>query len=635
MTLLTALAASKKKDYSGILEKILARVQKPARYAGGELNAILKDWDRTAVKIAFAFPDVYEVGMSHLGLQILYDTVNRRPDALMERVFAPWADMEELMRQYGLPLLSLESRRPLGEFDILAFTLQYEMSFTNILNMLDLAGIPLRSKDRGPGYPLIIAGGPCAYNPEPLADFIDVFAIGEGEELFHDLIDVFKSRHVGDREQLLLGLADVQGLYIPAFYHVEYKQDNTISSVEPFVEGVPSIITKRVVSNLDQASFPERPIVPNTSVVHDRIMLEVLRGCTRGCRFCQAGAVYRPVREKTPETLFKQAEQLVRNTGYDDISLTSLSSADHTEINRLVRGLLDRADGLGVGVSLPSLRVDAFSVDLAKEIQRVRRSSLTFAPEAGTQRLRDVINKGVTEGDLLAAVAAAFASGWQALKLYFMIGLPTETREDLEGIASLAGLVLKKGEEAGVKRGRLKVTVSVSSFVPKSHTPFQWEPQNTLEEIREKQFFLKTLFRDKRISYKWHEPGVSLLEGAFARGDRRLSAALEAAWGLGCRFDGWSECFDFRKWAEAFEKAGLAPQWYASRRYQYDDLLPWEHIRAGLDNEFLVREHKRAMETLTTPDCRGGKCPACGVCAGMGINPEIVAGGAAHAPLQD
>lgn len=620
--------------YGVQLERLLARVQKPARYAGGELNSVVKDWEQTAVKMAFSFPDVYEVGMSHLGLQILYHTVNSRDDALMERCFAPWGDMEIQLRGSGLPLLSIESKRPLGQFDIVAFTLQYEMSFTNILNMLDLAGIPLRSADRGDGFPLIIAGGPCAFNPEPLAEFIDLFAIGEGEELVHDIIDAYKAGRGRGREGLLKELAGIQGVYIPEFYRVLYNEDGTIQSVSPCVEGAPEKVRKRAVANFDQSPFPERPIVPNTGVVHDRIMLEVLRGCTRGCRFCQAGAIYRPVREKSPETLIDQAERLVKNTGYDEISLTSLSSADYTGIDRVARELLDRMGGSGVGVSLPSLRVDAFSVDLAREIQRVRRSSLTFAPEAGTQRLRDVINKGVTGENLLEAVSAAFSSGWHAVKLYFMIGLPTETMEDIRGIAGLAEEVLKKGLEAGAKKGRLKVTVSASSFVPKSHTPFQWEPQNTIGELREKQIFLKSLIRDKRISYKWHEPEVSILEGVFARGDRRLSTVLERAFKLGCRFDGWSECFDYRKWLEAFSDTGIDPGWYAHRRYGYDDILPWDHIEAGIERKFLVREHKRAMEARPTPDCRGGKCPACGVCDGLGINPEI-SGGAVIAPIQD
>ncbi|MCL6610516.1 MAG: TIGR03960 family B12-binding radical SAM protein [Peptococcaceae bacterium] len=617
----------RQRNYGEELERLLDRVQKPARYAGGEWNSIRKDWDETGVKVAFAFPDVYEVGMSHLGLQILYHTVNRRPDALMERVFAPWKDMEGLMRDHGLPLLTLESRRPVSDFDILAFTLQYEMSFTNILNMLDLAGIPLRSSARSPGHPLVIAGGPCAFNPEPLADFIDAFAIGEGEELINDIIDAYRAGRGRDRERLLRKLAGIGGVYVPAFYRVRYNDDGTVQSVKPVAEGIPERITKRLITGFDRSDFPVNPIVPNMGVVHDRIMLEVMRGCTRGCRFCQAGSIYRPVREKSPETLIDQAFRLVKNTGYDEISLVSLSSADYTGLKPLVKGLLDRVEGMGVGVSLPSLRADAFSVDLAREVQRVRRSSLTFAPEAGTQRLRDVINKGVTEKDLVEAVSAAFGAGWQAVKLYFMIGLPAETREDLDGIAGLARLVLKKGEEAGVGRGRLRVTVSVSSFVPKSHTPFQWEPMNTLEEIRDKQKYLKGLLKDKRVSFKWHDPEVSFLEGVLSRGDRRLSAALERAWRLGSRFDGWSECFDFKTWQKAFEETGTDPGWYAHRRYSHEDVLPWDHIDAGLSKAFLVREHRRAMSALPTPDCRGGKCPACGVCNGMGAKPEIIAGG--------
>lgn len=618
-----------------ILEKLLSSVQKPARYTGGEWNSTVKDWNNIDVKIAFAFPDVYEVGMSHLGLQILYHVVNRREDALMERVFSPWGDMEELLRKHNLPLYSLESRRPLGDFDIIAFTLQYEMSFTNILNMLDLAGLPLRAADRhGKDHPLVIAGGPCAFNPEPLADFIDLFVIGEGEEIIGEIIEIYKNSRGGSKDDLLRQLAGLKGIYVPSLYSVKYSPDGKVLWVEPR-EGAAPRVVKRVVADLDRAPFPDKPIVPYMGVVHDRIMLEVLRGCTRGCRFCQAGVIYRPVREKSPDILVRQAEELVNNTGYDEISLTSLSTADYSGVRPVVTGLLDRLSSRGVGVSLPSLRVDAFSVELAKEVQRVRRSSLTFAPEAGSQRLRDVINKGVTGENLIDAVTAAFSSGWHAVKLYFMIGLPTETDEDLDGIADLAVKVLQAGLKCNVSRGRLKVTVSASSFVPKSHTAFQWEPQDTLDELKRKQSYLKERLKAQRkISFNWHDPRTSFLEAVLARGDRRLGAALERAWQLGARFDGWSECFRYEYWRQAFRETGLEPEFYAYRRYRYEDVLPWEHIEAGVAKKYLVREHQRAMQGLATPDCRAGKCPGCGLCPSLEVEPQLL-GGEKVAPLQN
>ncbi|SHI97575.1 TIGR03960 family B12-binding radical SAM protein [Desulfofundulus thermosubterraneus] len=608
------------------LEQVLHRVQKPARYVGGEWNTIYKDWGKTAVKVAFAFPDVYEVGMSHLGLQILYHVVNSREDALMERTFAPWVDMEREMRRRGIPLFTLESHRPVRDFDILAFTLQYEMTFTNILNMLDLAGIPLCSDQRGPEHPLVIAGGPCAFNPEPLASFIDLFVIGEGEEVFHELLDLYLELggHRAGRRHFLRRAAEIPGIYVPSLYRVEYHPDGTISAIEPIAGGVPPKVTKRVIRNFDQVSFPVKPLVPYLGVVHDRGMLEVQRGCTRGCRFCQAGVIYRPVREKSPATLLRQASKIVKHTGYDEISLVSLSTADYSRVQEVVRSLLDQLGDMGVSVSLPSLRVDAFSVALAREVQRVRRASLTFAPEAGTQRLRDVINKGVTEENLMEAVSAAFAAGWQAIKLYFMIGLPAETEEDLRGIAELARRVLARGRELGVPRNRLRVTVSASSFVPKSHTPFQWEPQVEMEELYRRQALLRGLLKEKGLVFHWHEVEASFLEAVLARGDRRLGRVLEEAWRLGCRFDGWSECFDFARWQEAFRVAGLDPTWYAYRRYAYDDLLPWDHIDAGVSRKYLVLEHKRAMEGKVTPDCRTGKCPGCGLCPTLEIEPELL-----------
>lgn len=607
------------------IEPLLARVQKPARYVGGEWNAVYKDWDKARVRMAFAFPDVYEVGMSYLGLQILYHLVNRREDALMERVFAPWVDMEEEMRRRGIPLFTLESRRPVRDFDILAFTLQYELTFTNILNMLDLAGIPLRSQERGPQHPLVMAGGPCAFNPEPLADFVDLFVIGEGEEVLGELLDLYLELggRQGDRQLFLRRAASIPGVYVPSFYRVLYRDDGAVSRVEPVEEGIPPRVTKRVVRRFDSAPFPTRPVVPYLGVVHDRGMLEVQRGCTRGCRFCQAGMIYRPVREKSLETLLRQAAELVERTGYDELSLVSLSTADYSGIQELVRSLLDRFENLGVSISLPSLRVDAFSVDLAREVQRVRRSTLTFAPEAGTQRLRDVINKGVTEEDLLCAASAAFSAGWTALKLYFMIGLPTETDEDLGGIVTLSRRVLARGRELGVPPKRLKVTVSVSSFVPKSHTPFQWEPQVEMAELVRRQKYLRGKLKEKGLEFHWHNVEASFLEAVLARGDRRLGRALEEAWRLGCKFDGWSELFNFSRWQKAFERAGLDPAFYAYRRFRYEDVLPWDHIDAGVSREYLVREHQRALAGLTTPDCRGGRCPGCGLCPTLEVEPEI------------
>lgn len=606
-----------------VIDQILPVVQKPARYAGGEWNSVRKDWDGVDLKVAFAFPDTYEVGMSHLGLQILYWIVNGRPDALMERVFAPWPDMEEEMRKRELPLFSLESRRPVRDFDILAFTLQYEMSFSNILNMLDLAGIPLMAEQRDEKFPLVIAGGPCAFNPEPLAGFIDLFVIGEGEEVINEFLDAFleAKRRGLSRQELLFEALKVPGVYVPSLYRVHYGEDGSVLKVAPAVEGVPERVTKRVVRDLNGAPFPLRPVVPFTEIVHDRAMVEVMRGCTRGCRFCQAGVLYRPVREKKCETVLEQAAGLVRNTGYGEISLTSLSTSDYTPVRRAVKALVDEYARQGVNVSLPSLRADNFSVELAKEVQRVRRSSLTFAPEAGTQRLRNVINKGVTGEDLLKTVSAAFREGWQAVKLYFMIGLPTETDEDLDGIAGLAGEVLALGRQAGVPAGRLRVTVSVSSFVPKAHTPFQWEPQAPLPALKQKQAYLSGKLKGRGLAFNYHDAGLSFIEAAFARGDRRLGAVLVNAFKLGCKFDGWSEHFSLSRWLEAFRRAGLNPEQYANRRYGYAEPLPWDHIDSGVSKEYLILEHRRAMAGLTTLDCRAGSCTGCGLCPALAAEP--------------
>lgn len=605
------------------LEQILSQVKKPARYTGGEWNSVRKDWDNTELRTVFAFPDVYEVGMSHLGLQILYNIVNSRPDALMERVFGPWPDMADKMRENGLPLFALESHRPVRDFDIVAFTLQYEMSFTNILYMLDLAGIPLRAEQRNEEGPLVIGGGPCAFNPEPMAEFIDIFVIGEGEDVINELLDIVlagKRKKLGKKE-ILLEAAGVSGIYVPSLYNVFYREDGTFLKIRPVREGVPEKVTKRAVKDFDAAPFPVKPVVPATEAVHDRMMIEVFRGCARGCRFCQAGMIYRPVREKKPETVLRHSADLVNNTGFDEISLTSLSTSDYSPVLEVIRAIADKHAAQGVNVSLPSLRADHFSVELAKEVQRVRRSSLTFAPEAGTQRLRDVINKGVTENDLMEAAGAAFRERWQAVKLYFMIGLPTETEQDLDGIARMAREVLALGRKNGVPRGRLRVTVSVSSFVPKPHTAFQWEPQDPLDSLRRKQDYLSAKMRERGLTLNYHDADLSFVEAVFARGDRRLGIVLVRAYELGCRFDGWSEYFNIKLWLEAFRLAGLDPEWYAYRRYSYDDPLPWDHIDTGVSRQYLVLEHRRAMEGDVTPDCRNGRCPGCGLCPALEIGP--------------
>jgi radical SAM family uncharacterized protein len=608
-----------------LMDQVLPLVKKPARYAGGEWNAVHKNWGEVDLKVAFAFPDVYEVGMSHLGLQILYGIVNSRPDTLMERVFAPWPDMAEKMREHGISLFTLESKRPLIDFDVVAFTLQYELSFSNILYMLDLAGIPLPSESRDGEYPLIIAGGPCAFNPEPMADFIDLFVIGEGEEVINELLDVIaagKQKKLSKRE-LLLKTTEIPGVYVPSFYHVHYGEDGAFFKITPADESVPERVVKRVIKDIDQVPFPLRPVVPSTEVVHERMMIEVLRGCTRGCRFCQAGMIYRPVREKERGTVLRQAAELVRNTGFDELSLVSLSTSDYTPVQGVIKALVDEHAANGVSVSLPSLRADQFSVDLAKEVQRVRRSSLTFAPEAGTQRLRDVINKGVTEDDLMSAAGAAFREGWRSVKLYFMIGLPTESVEDLDGISRLAREVLALGKKADIPRGRLKVTVSVSSFVPKAHTAFQWEPQAPYSTLKEKQAYLSGTMRDRGLTLNYHDAGVSYIEAVFARGDRRLGLVLSKAFELGCKFDGWSEHFNLEQWLKAFKLAGLDPAWYAYRRYDYSDPLPWDHINPGFSKRYLALEHQQAMAGITTGDCRTGSCPGCGLCGALEIEPVL------------
>lgn len=598
----------------------LQHVQKPARYTGGEWNSVVKDHSQVDVTMAIAFPDVYEVAMSHLGIKILYSLVNERVDAAAERVFAPWVDMEEEMRNRKIPLFSLETKTPVKEFDLLGFTLQYELSYSNILNMLDLAGIPFYAKDRDMSYPLILAGGPCVYNIEPIADFFDVASIGESEEWLPEFIDLYKAEKAkgfpGGKLAFLRKAAQIPGTYIPALYKDTYTEDGDFKAVEPLYPDVPKTIQKRIVEDVEHVFYPTKPVVPYLDIVHDRAVLELFRGCTRGCRFCQAGMLYRPVRERTPKRLVSIAKEVIANTGYNEISLMSLSSADYSKLPELVDLLMDEFKDKQVSVSLPSLRIDSFSIDIAKKVQQVRKSGLTFAPEAGSQRLRDVINKGVTEENLLAACTNAFKSGWHTVKLYFMMGLPTETDEDIAGIADLAYKVLDLHRDITGKRNG-KVTVSVSFFVPKSHTPYQWYGQQGLEEIHRKQQYLKSLINNRNISYHYHDGATGYMEAVFARGDRRLAPVLVKAWEKGCKFDGWSEYFHLDTWLEAFKDCGVDPDYYARRPRDFDEALPWDHIDDVVCKPYLVREWQRTLNEELTNDCRRLPCNGCDVCPAL------------------
>ncbi|MCQ1528462.1 TIGR03960 family B12-binding radical SAM protein [Lutispora saccharofermentans] len=603
------------KDY--IYDKLLPKVEKPGRYIGTEWNSVHKALKGIDIRFAFCFPDSYEVGMSHLGMKILYHLLNDQKDIYCERVFAPWPDMESLMRKEDIKLFALESRDYIQDFDFVGFTLQYEMSYTNIINMLDLAGIPKLASQRREGDPFVVAGGPCAYNPEPLSDFIDFFMLGEGEEQMLEVMEAYRQWKAKGmkREEFLELVSKVRGVYVPSFYDVSYNEDNTIKSIMPNKEGVPERVKKRVIKDLNKAYFPDKIIVPFIDIVHDRIMLEIFRGCTRGCRFCQAGMVYRPVRERTVEELLSIAERLVESSGYEEISLSSLSTGDYSKLSELAEKLLSRYEKDRIGLSLPSLRIDSISLKLLQEVQKVRKTGLTFAPEAGSQRLRDVINKNVTEEDLINSVGAAFDLGYSNVKLYFMIGLPTETMEDVEGIAELGYKVMERYYQVPKdQRGRgINVTISTSCFVPKPFTPFQWEPQDTIEAMREKQKHLQKMLRKKGFTYNWHDPNLSLLEAVFARGDRRLSKVLIRAWELGCKFDGWDEYFKYEAWLQAFKDCGIEPEFYALRKRELEEVLPWSHMDVGVTKKYLKSEYKKALKGETTRDCRT-------VCTGCGIN---------------
>lgn len=600
--------------HSKDVEKILLKVQKPGRYTGGELNSVIKDKSKVDIRFAFCFPDTYEIGMSHLGMKILYSQFNSYDHIWCERVFAPWTDMEELMRKEHIPLYALESGDSLKEFDFIGFTLQYELSYTNVLNMLSLAGIPLLSSDRTELHNIVVAGGTCTSNPEPLADFIDIFFIGEGEEVDIEVMELYREckKNGESKAEFLRKAARIQGVYVPSLYDVEYNDDGTIKSFTP-KDGAPETVSKRLMMNMDESFYPDTFVVPLVEIVHDRAISEIFRGCIRGCRFCQAGFLNRPVREKSPDAILNQCRTLCDNTGYDEISLSSLSSSDYSDIVGLLTKLSEWSDKSGVSLSLPSLRVDGFTDDIMNKIKTVRKSGLTFAPEAGTQRLRDAINKNVREDELLNTCHTAFAGGWTNIKLYFMIGLPTETMEDVEGIANLGQAVVNEFYRTeGRAKGRgVNVTVSASSFVPKPHTPFQWEAQDSIDTITSKQKHLKESIKTKKISFNYHAADTSYLEGVFARGDRKLCKVMLKAVEKGFHFDGWNDCFNFDAWMELFKECGVDPDFYTARKRSFDEILPWDFLDYGVCRGFLISECEKAYNSETTENCRE-KCSGCG-----------------------